>query len=31
KTTWIAFGIWFVIGILVYTFYGRKHSALRIK
>ncbi|HCB4217759.1 TPA: hypothetical protein MZJ69_002242, partial [Listeria monocytogenes] len=27
----IAFGIWFVIGILVYTFYGRKHSALRIK
>ncbi|EPR2966003.1 amino acid permease [Listeria monocytogenes] len=31
KTTWIAFGIWFVIGILVYTFYGRKHSALRVK
>ncbi|EFR95887.1 amino acid permease family protein, partial [Listeria ivanovii FSL F6-596] len=31
KTTWIAFGIWFVLGIIVYIFYGRKHSAIRLK
>ncbi|UIJ35491.1 amino acid permease [Allobranchiibius sp. GilTou73] len=26
--TWIRFLIWLVIGLLVYTFYGRKHSRL---
>lgn len=26
--TWIACGIWFVIGIIIYLIYGRKHSRL---
>jgi basic amino acid/polyamine antiporter, APA family len=27
--TWIGFGVWLVIGLLVYFFYGRKHSILQ--
>ena len=27
--TWIGFGVWLVIGLLVYFFYGRKHSVLQ--
>ncbi|WP_238918852.1 amino acid permease [Clostridium sp. YIM B02555] len=27
--TWIGFLIWLIIGLLVYTFYGRKHSLLQ--
>ena len=26
--TWIRFGIWLIIGILVYAFYGRTHAML---
>ncbi|MCU7728331.1 amino acid permease [Actinoplanes sp. KI2] len=26
--TWLRFAVWFVIGIFVYGFYGRRHSAL---
>lgn len=26
--TWIRFGIWMVIGVVVYYFYGRRHSQL---
>ncbi|WP_433303337.1 amino acid permease [Actinoplanes sp. CA-030573] len=26
--TWLRFAVWFVLGILVYAFYGRRHSAL---
>ena len=28
-TTWWRFGIWLLIGILIYVFYGRKHSLLQ--
>jgi APA family basic amino acid/polyamine antiporter len=28
KTTWLAFGVWLVIGLFVYFAYGRKHSTL---
>jgi APA family basic amino acid/polyamine antiporter len=27
--TWLRFAVWFVLGILVYAFYSRRHSALR--
>ncbi|OOM74823.1 putative amino acid permease YhdG [Clostridium puniceum] len=27
--TWIGFGVWLAIGLLVYFFYGRKHSVLQ--
>ncbi|WP_367301708.1 amino acid permease C-terminal domain-containing protein [Listeria fleischmannii] len=26
--TWIVCGIWFVIGIIIYFSYGKKHSSL---
>jgi APA family basic amino acid/polyamine antiporter len=26
--TWLRFAVWFVLGLLLYGFYGRKHSAL---
>jgi APA family basic amino acid/polyamine antiporter len=26
--TWLRFAVWFVLGVLVYAFYGRRHSAL---
>jgi len=26
--TWLRFAVWFVLGILVYAFYGRRHSLL---
>lgn len=29
--TWIACGIWFVIGLVFYFLYGRKHSTLNVK
>lgn len=29
--TWIACGIWFIIGLLIYFAYGRKHSTLNTK
>lgn len=29
--TWIACGIWFIIGLLVYMFYGSKHSLMNKK
>jgi len=28
-TTWWRFGVWMVLGILIYVFYGRKHSLLQ--
>lgn len=28
--TWIAFGIWFVIGLIVYFSYGKRHSKLKL-
>jgi APA family basic amino acid/polyamine antiporter len=28
KTTWISFGVWLVIGLIVYFGYGRNHSTL---
>ncbi|MGJ7911799.1 amino acid permease [Neobacillus sp. LXY-1] len=28
KATWIAFGVWLVIGLFIYFGYGRKHSTL---
>lgn len=31
KVTWIAFGVWLVIGLFVYFGYGRKHSTLNEK
>jgi APA family basic amino acid/polyamine antiporter len=30
-TAWIRFGIWLVIGLVLYFFYGFKHSRLRVK
>jgi APA family basic amino acid/polyamine antiporter len=27
--TWLRFAVWFVLGLFVYAFYGRRHSALR--
>jgi APA family basic amino acid/polyamine antiporter len=27
--TWIRFFVWLIVGLLVYYFYGRKHSELR--
>jgi len=27
--TWIAFGIWMVVGAALYLTYGRRHSTLR--
>jgi basic amino acid/polyamine antiporter, APA family len=27
--TWIRFGIWLVVGLVVYFFYGARHSRLR--
>ncbi len=29
RTTWIAFMIWFILGIIVYFSYGIKHSKLK--
>ncbi len=29
STTWIRFGIWLALGLVVYAFYGRRHSLLR--
>jgi APA family basic amino acid/polyamine antiporter len=26
--TWLRFAVWFVLGMIVYAFYGRRHSAL---
>jgi APA family basic amino acid/polyamine antiporter len=26
--TWLRFGVWLVIGLTIYWFYGRKHSLL---
>lgn len=31
KMTWIFFGIWILLGVIVYFAYGRKHSLLREK
>ncbi|WP_163102948.1 amino acid permease [Peribacillus alkalitolerans] len=28
STTWIAFGVWLIIGLFVYFIYGRRHSVL---
>jgi APA family basic amino acid/polyamine antiporter len=28
RVTWIAFGIWVVVGLVVYALYSRKHSVL---
>ena len=28
-TNWLRLGVWLVIGLLIYVFYGRKHSKLR--
>jgi APA family basic amino acid/polyamine antiporter len=28
KLTWIRFGIWLVIGLFIYLFYGMRHSRL---
>ncbi|HEY0351480.1 MAG TPA: amino acid permease C-terminal domain-containing protein, partial [Gemmatimonadales bacterium] len=28
KLTWIRFGIWLVLGLLIYIFYGIRHSRL---
>jgi APA family basic amino acid/polyamine antiporter len=28
KLTWIRFGIWLVIGLFIYLFYGMQHSRL---
>ncbi|MBJ7429451.1 MAG: amino acid permease [Bacteroidia bacterium] len=30
KSNWIAFGIWLVIGLLIYFLYGKKHSKLNV-
>lgn len=30
-TTWIGFGVWLVIGLVVYFSYGRKHSLLNVE
>jgi basic amino acid/polyamine antiporter, APA family len=27
--TWLRFAVWLVLGLLIYAFYGRKHSRLR--
>jgi APA family basic amino acid/polyamine antiporter len=27
--TWVRFAVWLLLGILVYVFYGRKHSRLQ--
>jgi APA family basic amino acid/polyamine antiporter len=29
RVTWIRFGIWLVLGLVVYFFYGVRHSRLR--
>jgi APA family basic amino acid/polyamine antiporter len=26
--TWVRFGVWLVIGLAIYYFYGRKHSLM---
>jgi APA family basic amino acid/polyamine antiporter len=26
--TWVRFFVWLVVGLLIYTFFGRKHSQL---
>lgn len=31
KATWISFGVWLVIGLVVYFGYGRRHSTLNTK
>jgi hypothetical protein len=28
-TNWFRFGIWLVIGLLIYFFYGAKHSRIK--
>lgn len=30
KSNWIAFGIWLIIGLLIYFLYGKKHSKLNV-
>ena len=29
-TNWIRFGVWLLIGFVVYFFYGNKHSRLNV-
>jgi APA family basic amino acid/polyamine antiporter len=29
-TTWWRFGVWMVLGLLIYFFYGRHHSRLQL-
>jgi APA family basic amino acid/polyamine antiporter len=28
KLTWIRFGVWLALGLLIYIFYGSRHSRL---
>jgi APA family basic amino acid/polyamine antiporter len=30
-STWIRYGVWFLVGILVYALYGFRNSRLRVK
>ncbi|HEV8453810.1 MAG TPA: amino acid permease [Gemmatimonadales bacterium] len=31
RLTWIRFGVWLLLGLLVYLFYGMRHSRLRLR